>query len=58
MWINKTKNLSPKGIFEELIKGRFGEVIELTDKTNFDDLIYYVQGYTDRKRFDEFEKPF
>ena len=33
--INKDgKNLSHKGIFEELVKERFGEIIGLTNETN------------------------
>ena len=46
------KNLSHKEIFEEIVRGRFDEIIELTNETNFNDLIYYFKG---RKRFDDFE---
>ena len=37
------------------ITERFDEIIELTDETNFDDLIYYFKGDTARKIFDDFK---
>ena len=43
-----------KEIFEELVKERFYEIKELTDKINQTDLIYYFKGNTTRKRFDDF----
>ena len=43
-----------KEIFEELVKERFDEIKELTDEKNQNDLTYYFQGYTARKRFDDF----
>ena len=33
------KNLSHKEIFDELVKERFDEIIELTNEINHDDLI-------------------
>ena len=51
--INKDgKNLSHKKIPPDLVRERFNEIIELTDETNFDDLIYYFECDTARKRFD------
>ena len=43
-----------KEIFEELVKGRFDEIEELTNEINQNDLIYYFKGNTARKRFDDF----
>ena len=40
--------------FEELVKERFDEVKELTNKINQNDLIYYFKGNTTRKMFDDF----
>ena len=34
------------------VKGKFGEITELTDETNSDDLTYYFKGNTATKRFD------
>ena len=52
---NDHKNLSCKEIFEELVKKRFDEIIQLNNAASFDDLIYYFRGDTARKRFDDFE---
>ena len=49
------KNKSRKNIFEELVKRRFDEIMQLIDETNFDDLIYYFKGDSARKRFNDFE---
>ena len=38
-----------KKVFEELVKGKFDELKELTDEINYDDLIYYFTGNTARK---------
>ena len=38
-----------KEIFEELVKGRFDEIKELTDEINQNDLTYYFKGNTARK---------
>ena len=43
-----------KEIFEELPEKRFGEIKELINKINQNDLIYYFKGNTARKRFDDF----
>ena len=43
-----------KEIFEELPEERFGEIKELINKINQNDLIYYFRGNTARKRFDDF----
>ena len=40
--------------FEELVKERFDEVKELTNKINQNDLIYYFKGNITRKMFDDF----
>ena len=52
---NDHKNLSCKEIFEELVKKRFDEIIQLNNAAIFDDLIYYFRGDTARKRFDDFK---
>ena len=52
---NGPKNLSDKGIFKKCLKERFGEIVELTYETNFDDLIYYFKTGSNRKRFEDFE---
>ena len=54
-WVLDSKILFHKEIFEELVKERFDEIIELADETNFDDLIYHFKGNTARKRFNDFE---
>ena len=51
--MKKQKNAK---ILENLFKERFDEVIELTNETNFDDLIYYFKGNSSRKRSDDFRK--
>ena len=49
-FINKDcKNLSRREIFEEL-KEILDKIIELANKTNFDDLIYYLKVDTSMKR--------
>ena len=58
---NDSKNLSHEKIFQNLFKERLDEIIELTDETNFDRLIYYFKGDFSRKKFDSFKneiKPF
>ena len=58
---NDSKNLSHEKIFQNLFKERLDEIIELTDETNFDRLIYYFKGDCSRKKFDSFKneiKPF
>ena len=58
---NDSKNLSHEKIFQSLFKERLDEIIELTDETNFDRLIYYFKGDCSRKKFDSFKneiKPF
>ena len=52
---NDHKNLSCKEIFEELVKKRFDEIIQLKNAASLDDLIYYFRGDTARNRFDDFE---
>ena len=42
-----------KEIFEKLVKERFDEIKELTNKIKYDDLTYYFTGNTARKRFDD-----
>ena len=54
-WVLDSKILFRKEIFEELVKERFDEIIELTNETNFDDLIYHFKGNTARKRFNDFK---
>ena len=54
-WVLDSKNLFHKEIFEELVKERFDEIIELTDETNFDDLMYHFKRNTAKKRFNDFE---
>ena len=39
-----------KEIFEELVKERFDEMKELTDKINQNDLIHYFKSNSARKR--------
>ena len=43
-----------KEIFEKIVKERFDEIKELTDKTNQNDLIYYFKANTVRKKIDNF----
>ena len=45
---NNVKNDSHEEIFENLVKERFYEIIDLTNKANFDDLIYYFKGDSSR----------
>ena len=52
---NDSKNLSHEKIFQNLFKERLDEIIELTDETNFDRLIYYFKGDCSRKKFDSFK---
>ena len=40
---------------EQLIWERFKEAIELTDETNFDDLLCYFKCDTATKKIDDFE---
>ena len=40
--------------FIELVNKRFGEIKELTNETNHNDLIHCFKGNTARKRFDNF----
>ena len=40
---------------EQLIWERFKETIELTDETNFDDLLCYFKCDTATKKIDDFE---
>ena len=52
--INNDKNLSLKGkerkeIFDKAAKERFEEITELTNETNFDDLIYYYKNMSRRR---------
>ena len=42
-------------ILENLFKERFDKIIELTDETNFDNLRYYLEGDSSRKRFGDFK---
>ena len=51
---NDVKNLSLKEIFEEIFGERFDEIIEITDVTNFNDLMHYFKGDTSRKTIDDF----
>ena len=44
-----------KKIFEELVKERFDEIKELSDKIIQNDLIYYFKSNTSRKRLDDFD---
>ena len=43
-----------KQIFQELAKERFGEIKEITNKINQNDLTYYFKGNTYRTRLDDF----
>ena len=43
-----------KEIFEKIVKERFDEIKELTDKTNQNDLIYYFKANTVTKKIDNF----
>ena len=52
---NDDKNLSHKEPFKEPFRKRFLKIIELTDETNFDDLIYCFKDDSSGKRFDDFE---
>ena len=53
-WTNKDDHKDNcKEIFEKLVKERFDEVKELTNKIKHDDLTYYFTGNTARKRFDD-----
>ena len=52
---NDDKNLSHKESFKEPFRKRFLKIIELTDETNFDDLIYCFKDDSSEKRFDDFE---
>ena len=45
------KNLSHIEIFEQLVKERFDEIIELTNETSFHGFIYYFEDDKARKRF-------
>ena len=45
---NDVKNYSYKEIFENLVKERFYEIIDLTNEAIFDDLIYYFKGDSSR----------
>ena len=40
----------------ETVKKRFDEIIELTNETNLDDLIYYFKEDSSSIRFNDFEK--
>ena len=51
---NKDNDHKDKEIFKELVKERFDKIIELTDETNQNDLIYCFNGSSARKRFDDF----
>ena len=53
-WTNKDDHKDNcKEIFEKLVKERFDEIKELTNKIKYDDLTYYFTGNTARKRFDD-----
>ena len=43
-----------KEIFQELVKERLDEIIELTDEINQNDSTYYFKGNTFRNKFDDF----
>ena len=53
--IKDSKNLSHEKIFQNLFKERLEEIIQLTDETNFDRLIYYFKDDCSRKKFDSFK---
>ena len=42
-------------ILENLFKERFDKIIELTDETNFDNLRYYLEVDSSRKRLGDFK---
>ena len=43
-----------KQILEELVKGRFDEIKELTSEINKDEFLYYFKGHAAKKWFDDF----
>ena len=52
---NDGKNLPHKVIFEELVTERIDEIIALTNKINFEDLIHYLKRNITTKTFENFE---
>ena len=53
-WTNKDDHKDNcKEIFEKLVKERFDEIKEWTNKIKYDDLTYYFTGNPARKRFDD-----